>query len=234
MGDYTDNAYLIHSRPYTDSRILVELFSEKSGMIPGVYRLPKLRKNMSVPWQFSPLYVRWTGRNPLKTIISLEQWQHSTPLQGVSLYCGFYINELLLKLLPKEEPHLKLFSSYMITIKKLALNHPSVNEIHLRHFEFTLLDELGYGIDFDADCNSNLIENDEKSLYIFDPEKGFVQVFSANENEESGAFSGSTILAIAAERFDLPQVRLSAKKLCRKMINHLLGDSTLKSRELFQ
>ena len=233
MREHTDSAYLIHTRPYTDSRLLIDLFTESTGIVSGVYRLPKLRKNMSIPWQFSPVYARWTGRQPLKTILSLEQWRSSTSLTGVTLYCGFYINELLLKLLPKGEPHLALYRTYTVTVEKLALNHPLANEIHLRHFEISLLEEIGYGFDFNSDCNSNVIEDSEKSYYIFEPEKGFVKVANAVKDDKE-VFSGATIVAIAASRFDLQHVRFAAKKICRKMINHLLGDTPLKSRELFR
>ena len=233
MRDHTDNAFLIHSRPYTDSRMLVDIFSEKFGMISGVYRLPRYRKNMSLPWQFLPIYVRWTGRHALKTILNLEQLRSTAPLKGVALYCGFYINELLLRLLPKDEPHQKLYSIYSKTIEKLGLNHALNNEICLRQFELTMLQELGYGLDLSVDCEGGEISYNENIYYIFEPEKGFVKI--RNEGDSApDAISGATIADMAIERFDAAQVRLSTKKICRKMINHLLGDTLLKSRELFR
>lgn len=219
---------MLHNRPYTDSKILVNFFCEKSGVISGVSRLAKNRVRSPSARQFVPLFVQWYGAGELKTIKSIEQVGQGVLLAGESLYCGLYLNELLLKLVPKEEPHPRLYAVYALTLQDLVGR--GATEETLRLFELTLLDDLGYGFDFGSDINGDAIA--ENACYSFVPERGF-SIESGGHPCSSARFSGRTLSAIKALDFSAPETRVSAKKLCRQQINHLLGDKPLKSRELF-
>ena len=199
-------------------------------MISGIVRLPRNRSKAPVYRQFVPFFLQWYGVNELKTIKNIEPTGQACPMVGEALYCGLYLNELLLKLLPKEEPHPRLYIAYTSTLQHLSSNLP--NEESLRLFELTLLEEMGYGCDFDNDIHGNAIINDTDSFYRFVAERGF----SAETNQQSSSghrFSGRVITAIGRRDFSDREVRASAKKLCRLQINHLLGGKPLKSRELF-
>lgn len=230
MHDHTDNAFLLHSRPYTDSKVLVDFFCEKSGVISGIVRLPKNRSKAPVYRQFVPLFLQWHGANELKTIKNAEQTGQACSMVGEALYCGLYLNELLLKLAPREEPHPRLYVEYTSTLRHLSGNLST--EESLRLFELTLLDEMGYGFDFASDIHGNAITNDADSYYSFITERGF-STETDGPPSSGHRFSGRVLKAIGERDFSDREVRASAKKLCRQQINHLLGGKPLKSRELF-
>lgn len=230
MHDNNDSAFLLHSRPYTDSKALVDFFCEKSGVISGIVRLPRNRSKSPVHRQFVPLFLQWYGVNELKTIKSVEQAGQACLLVGEGLYCGLYLNELLLRLSPREEPHPRLYLAYTSTLRQLAGSLS--NEESLRLFELTLLEEMGYGFDFGSDIHGNAIIDDTCTRYSFVAERGF-SVETDDPSNSHHRFPGRVLKAIGERDFSDREVRVSAKKLCRQQINHLLGGKPLKSRELF-
>lgn len=230
MHDNHDSAFLLHSRPYTDSKVLVDFFCEKSGVISGIARVPKNRSKAPAFRQFVPFFLQWYGVNELKTIKGAEQTGQACSMVGEALYCGLYLNELLLKLSPREEPHPQLYFAYTSTLQRLSANLPK--EESLRLFELTLLEEMGYGFDFACDIHGNAIIDDNSSRYSFIAERGF----STETDDSPGSrhrFSGHVLKAMGERDFSDWEVLASAKKLCRLQINHLLDGKPLKSRELF-
>jgi len=216
-------AYLLHSRPYQEHKLLVELLTEYDGKVAAVVYNGKTAKSNKKPLlqPFLPLTVQIKGNGQLKTLQAIEAKDKSLSLLGSFLYCGFYINELLVKLLPELIPCHTLFEQYSRVL--LELQQQKEPELILRNFELVLLEELGIGLDFTQvnACSSNLVS------FCFD--KGFIAADNLNL-----VLPKVDLLAMADKNFETMQVRKTAKQLMRHIINHLLGHKALNSRKLFE
>ncbi|RAU17772.1 DNA repair protein RecO [Nitrincola tibetensis] len=213
-------AYVLHTRPYRETSLLVDLFSLEYGRLSlvanGARRPGSKRRHHLQPFQ--AVQVSWRGRHELKTLQSSEVPSVFMPLTGTALLCGLYVNELLQRLLSPAEPCPRLYLYYAYLLNELQLQQDI--EGALRTFERQLLETIGYGIAFDA------IQADIS--YTFDPNMGFTPV----END-LGAYLGSYLLEIAEDRYENLIVRRIAKRLMREALSAVLGDKPLKSRELF-
>jgi DNA repair protein RecO (recombination protein O) len=178
---------------------------------------------------FQPLGLAWSGRGELRLLLRAE-WQGGQPrLQGRALLCGFYLNELLLKLLPREDPHEKLFLDYQAALVQLAAE-PEPDAV-LRRFEKALLRELGYAMALDRDSASGA-QIDAGTSYTYDPERGPV---AANGAVHAGLLlSGRTLLAIVQDDYSDPLTLQQAKALMRLLIGHRLEEKPLNSRRIFE
>ncbi|HSX69900.1 MAG TPA: DNA repair protein RecO C-terminal domain-containing protein, partial [Pseudomonas sp.] len=136
-----------------------------------------------------------------------------------------YLNELLLRLLPAEDPHPALFEHYALTLQALAANPPL--EPLLRAFEWRLLDELGYGFALDIDIAGQAIAAD--GLYRLQPDAGLEPVGQL----QPGLFQGVDLLAMAKADWSAPGALAAAKRLMRQALAPHLGGRPLVSRELF-
>src|SRR5882724_5557824 len=139
-------AFVLHTYPYRETSAIVEAFSIAYGRIAMVARGARRARSeqRGVLQAFQPLTLSWTGAGELKTLIRAE-WRGGLPLvSGSALLCGFYLNELLLKLLPREDAHPQLFRDYESTLGRLAAGAEQAPV--LRQFELRLLSELGYGL----------------------------------------------------------------------------------------
>jgi DNA repair protein RecO (recombination protein O) len=179
---------------------------------------------------FQPLMLSWSGKSELKTLHKAE-WQGGyAPLRGLSLICGFYLNELLLKLLPREDPHEELFEAYATALAQLpaAQDHAAV----LRRFERVLLQELGYGLVFDREAVSGApIVADARYRYV--PDRG--PVAAGESCEQSGVeLAGKTLMDMAVDQYTDPRTVQQSKLLMRSLINHCLGNQTLHTRQLLR
>lgn len=224
-----DAAYLLHSRYYTDSRRLVDVFSPSVGRIRGVLRLGKGNKK-GLPQLFTPLEAAWAGRGELKNITALEPSRPPFYLFGTALNCGLYLNELLVRALHSEEDSSQLFSVYEHSLALLA--ESAEPEPVLRQFEFSLLNSLGYGVVFDSDIEGHPIVNADEYWYRYDVGAGFVACQARNHVDLF--LSGAQLHQLSAMCFDNNATRLVAKKMCRLALKNIIGDKPLKSRELFQ
>ncbi|MFT5484269.1 MAG: DNA repair protein RecO (recombination protein O), partial [Halieaceae bacterium] len=148
-------------------------------------------------------------------------------LQGEYLFSGLYINELLIRLLPHEDPHPSLYQAYENLVMKL-LGATDLEPV-LREFEFLLLEELGYGIEleFDAEAGTAIMGS---QLYCYLPETGLVPF--RPDFQKLPTYRGDCLLAMSAGRYD-EEVRISAKRLLRQALSAQLGDKPLNSRALF-
>lgn len=227
-------AYVLHTRPYRDTSMLVDLFTPEQGRVAviakGVRQSKSRRRALLNP--FNPLLVSFQGRSGLKLLTGVESDGHSVRLQGAALYCGFYLNELLLRLLAEQDAHLHLHQNYRLTLEALSVD-PDLEPL-LRRFEFSLLEELGYGIDFDAVAGTGAPPS-EQDWYGFDPDRGFVPQESRPDGDASSApFSGLALRALGADDYSHPDTRVVAKRLTRLALRPLLGSKPLHSRELFR
>lgn len=212
--------YVLHSRPYRESSLLVDCFSKNFGRVSliakGVRQAKSRRAGLLQP--FIPLLISWVGRTELYTLCQLEAVCAQRLFSGEQLLCGLYINELLMRLLQREDPHPELFEAYEQLLNNLAQSlHP---ERALRLFEKTLLSALGYAFSFD------LIE--KESFYLFDASQGFVKT----PVETHEAFSGESLLALKEENLVEHHLK-EIKKLMRQALFYLLNDKPLRTRELF-
>ena len=218
-----DSVFVLHRRPYRESSQLVDLFSIQQGRFSAIHRTsrksPTLQPFVSYSMQFS-------GKGDLKFTKAIEV--HSAPftLHGRKLYCGFYLNELMVRLTWKGEASLELFELYRDTLRNLA--ESAHEEPVLRRFEFHLLDLLGYRYDWLQDSLGNAISS--TSYYRFDPSSGFVLV---GDNPQPSLLSGIDLIAISRNDWQNQSTWNVAKFVARCALQPLLGDKPLTSRALF-
>lgn len=224
-------AFVLHTRPYQNTSLLVDFFTEHSGLVRCVAKGQRAKKNASLLSQFCCYQISFSGRSELKTLTKLEMDEQRFVLEKKALYCGLYVNELLLRVLYKHDPHPETFQYYYDLLKVLI--NTSNLESNLRNFEFLLLQDIGYLVDMRCDYVSG-----EKLLaelhYRFDAEKGFTRVAYLNSDKDLYVFSGEVLLEIAELRFDSEQSRKQAKILSRLMFAPQLGNQPLRSNLMFQ
>lgn len=216
-------AYVLHSRQYKESSALLELFSV-AGRQRAVLRGARGRSG-SLARAFVPLDVELRGRSELKTVSRVEALGIPHELSGERLFSGFYLNELLLRLLAVEDAQGPLFEHYAATLSALAEGRAL--QPLLRSFEWRLLTELGYGFSLEQDSSGRPIA--AGGVYRFDPEQGFEPL----EGFESGVFHGHQLQALAAADWQIDGVLAAAKRLMRLALAPHLGNRPLVSRELF-
>lgn len=224
--------YLLHTYPYRETSLVAEVYTRDSGRVAVIARGARRPRSAlrGVLMAFQPLQFSWSGKAELKTLHKAE-WQGGyTPLRGLSLICGFYLNELLLKLLPREDAHEELFEAYATALAQLpsAQDHAAV----LRRFERVLLRELGYGLVFDREVTSgNPVTADQRYRYV--PDRG--PVAATEMSEQSGVeLAGKTLLDMAVDQYTDPRTVQQSKVLMRALINHCLGNQTLHTRQLLR
>lgn len=222
------HGYLIHHRKYREKSYIVYLFTEEYGRIDGILR-------QTPPPQYQPLTLQASGKGELKNFTKLEILNHPVFFHGDAFFAGFYLNEILLRLCPVEEPMPNTFQQYQQTLVSLQHLASSTNPQFflkqiLRQFERVLLQELGYEIDFDVDSTQSPI--DANLFYQFQPTEGFLVV----SEKSSSALSGELISCMQNyandHDFSAEQLQLLGK-VYRQMITSLLGDRPLKSRQLW-
>ena len=258
--------YVLHLRPFRETSTIAELFTEKYGRISAVYRGVKGRSSktakMRVLQPFQPLLFTWQGDRELKTGRKFEADGAGHYYTGSHLYSALYINELLLRMLIKEDAHIELFGEYerlLVALKQLNssdsdIPKPSENnslesgilerrslenkplEIILRNFEAYLLSQLGFELIFDKDSEYHDVS--EASIYRYDVEQGFVLValpgsVRLDPKIKSQCFTGSQLLAIYNQQWHREGTLAAAKRLMRLALAPHLGDRPLESRQLF-
>lgn len=221
---------ILHRRPYSNSSLLLECFSRQAGRFPAIARGGQGKSSSAAILQpFVELSARWSGRGEVKRLLQFEASSRPLSLRGNSLYCGFYLNELLVTLLARDDPHPALFDSYRLALQGLA--DPQISdELLLRSFELQLLHELGYQQDFTQEEESGMEVIPERR-YHFRVEQGV----SRQRYPGSVEVSGHTLLQLSINPLELAEsCRLEARRLMRYILNHYLGGRTLSSRELFR
>lgn len=222
-------AYVLHSRPFRNTSLLVDLFTQQHGLISAVARSARGSKSryQGQLQLFTPMLVSWSGMHELKTLGNIELNGMPIQLNQKPLFCGFYLNELLIRLLHKEDPHPKLFDFYHQSLYHLEKNDSI--PVTLRLFEKKILDELGYGLPLKQEAKTReKIQPD--CLYLYEHHHGFIL---CEQDNTQNIFSGSDLIAIAEEKLDNDEILQTAKRLTRTAIQYLLGNKKLNSREFF-
>lgn len=228
MSERRDNeaAYVLHTRPWRESSLIVDVLSRRHGRLALVAR--GARRPMSALKSrllaFQPLLLSWFGKGTLRTLHAAE-WQGGDPgLRARALMCGFYLNELLLRLLPADDPHEALYERYAITLGELAAGGPA--EAILRRFELDLLSELGYAQTLDRLADGTPVRAEGSYGYVL----GTGVVAAGGEIP----VRGRTLLGMAAGDYRDPQTLAEAKALMRLLIHHYLGEKPLLTRQLLR
>ena len=224
--------YVLHTYPFRETSLVVETYTRAYGRVAMVAKGARRPKSAlrGLLLAFQPLLLSWTGKSELQTLVRAEWQAGLLPLRGGALMCGFYVNELLLKLLARHDPHEALFDGYAATLAELAgpdADHARI----LRRFEKALLRELGYALTLDLDVDTgHPVAAERRYVYIVD--RGPV---AAVESASNGLeLSGQTLLDIQRDDYSRATTQQQSKALMRMLINHLLGDQVLHTRQLLR
>ena len=223
-------AFILHHYPYGETSALLEVFSLTHGRVGLIAKGARRAKSdlRAILCPFQPLAIGWSGKGELATLTQAEIAGEMILLSGRALYCGFYINELMLRLIHRHDPHERLFDAYRSALQGLqvAADHAAT----LRLFEKRLLDNLGYGLVLDRD-GTHGAAIDPDAAYSYAIERGPLR---AAANAQGAIVHGATLRALAAERLDTPAQLNEAKVLLRAVLAHYIGAQPLHSRRLFQ
>jgi DNA repair protein RecO (recombination protein O) len=220
------SAYVLHQYAYRDTSRIVEAFTAEHGRLTLFARGAAGPKSglRSALRPFQRLLVSWSGKSEACQLLTAEVDGAATQLPPERLMSGFYLNELLLKLTVRCDPHPAIFECYAGTLRALAANEDE--EYHLRRFEKRLLQELGYGLELSRTDEGQPIE--PQMTYRFNVESGPQRCDAG----APGAVYGQSLVDLAAERFaDVRSLR-DAKRVLRVAIDACLEGRALKSREV--
>lgn len=225
-------AFVLHLYPYSETSLVVDVFSRDHGRLALLARGARRPRSAlrGLLMAFQPLELGWFGAGEVKTLAKAE-WIGGMPLLGGRcLLLGYYLNELLVKMLPREDPHGVLFDAYSAALHALALGGADAPE--LRRFEKTLLKELGYGLTLDREAvtGDQIIAQEQ---YAFQVERGPVRKVGAGDTANISVLHGKTLLDMIADDYTDLQTRMESKMLMRQLIAHHLGGKPLQSRRVF-
>lgn len=220
--------FVLHSYPYKETSLIVDVFTRDYGRIALVAKGAKRphSKLRGVLQTFQPLSVGWSGKAEVRTLTSAEWIGGLLPLEKSALLCGFYLNELLVKLLARDDPHPALFDHYVATINQLGHDEPA--PIVLRKFERALLKETGVGGDFTT-CAATGGQIVPERIYVVDPERGPRPPHPA---DASPRVSGKTLLDMEQEDYSDSATQMQSKFLMRFLLAHHLGGTPLNTRQI--
>jgi DNA repair protein RecO (recombination protein O) len=218
------SAFVLHQRPYRDTSLIVEIFTRDHGRLTTFARGargPRPRFHGLQPFQ--PLLLSFSGRGEAAQLTAAEPDGVPPPLPPACLLGAFYLNELLLRLTERHDPHPELFDAYAATLAGLRAAQPL--EPLLRRFEKQLLDLIGFGIEFSVDSAGQAV--DPGAYYHFVPARGLVGATTP----AADACPGRVLLALAAEELlqDLAGLR-AARALLRAALDHCLEGRELATR----
>lgn len=245
-------AYVLHQRPFRDSSLIVEVFAREHGrmtLFARAARGPRARFALLQP--FRALLLSWSGRGEAPQLTAAENAPaghslHAT-LPPAQLMSGFYLNELLLTLTTRHDPHPELFDQYVLTLSRLCQDDSP--ELALRLFEARLLDLIGYGLNLAAEADTGRPVR-AQALYHFLP--GVHGVVLARDDSEAGEAAGgkgaviaghvlqglaaaaatatATMTSTMASTLTSEADRYQARALMRMAIDHCLEGRPLRTR----
>ncbi|RCS59550.1 DNA repair protein RecO [Parvibium lacunae] len=227
-----ETVVVLHSYPYSETSLILDVLSRQHGRVALIAKGAKRPRSAlrGVLSSFQPLSLSWSGRGEVRTLTKAEWLGGFTPLWGDALLMGFYLNELLLKLLPRDDAHPELFDAYLATLGQL--NNSQAATLALRRFERALLAELGYAIHYTEDIYGNAVQ--PHAAYRIDPEAGAIPLQSAESQGDALVVPGQVLLDLEHNHADT-QDKLrtqQAKLVMRALINHLLAGQPLNTRQI--
>ncbi|MBA04117.1 MAG: DNA repair protein RecO [Gammaproteobacteria bacterium] len=223
-GLQIQNGYVLHRRAYRETSLLIDFFTRDHGRVSGVANGVR-RKSKQPIEPFTYTIFSWKERSGLSLITNHEIVQRND-LSGRHLYAGMYVNEIVCRTIPVNDPVSSVFDAYEKVMESLGMLKPI--EPSLRVFELSLLQELGYGLTFDVDAKSgSKVKGD--CFYLFVPNLGF----ELADKKSEGSILGSHLLSIASKDFTDRIVRRTAKQILRQAFMPLLGVKPLVSKSFF-
>jgi len=219
-------AFVLHQRNYRDTSRLVDLFTQEHGRLTVVARGVRSTRSplKSVLQPYQPILASWTQRGELGTLTGAEANGITLSLHGDALLSGFYLNELLIRLLPNHEPHPEIFAHYHRTLA--TITHQPLAPA-LRRFEKHLLDNLGYGLNLSHEANTSTpIQANQHYRYHLQHGAELTQ------NTDDLTISGQSLLDLERDDLNNPTSLRDANRLLRSALDHYLGDKPLQSRIL--
>ena len=219
-------AYVLHARPWRETSLLLEVLTLEHGRLalaakgarrPGSQLRPVLLT-------FQPLVLGWSGAGEVRTLTRAE-WAGGVPLpRGRALWCGYYLNELVLRLLAREDPHREVFLAYDTAVRALARGE-ALSPV-LRRFELAFLAALGYGLDWPQAAAGR---------YRFEPRAGLV-LLAEGETARSGEaiLSAETLEDVRAGRWSRPETLTEVRALTRRLLDHALDGQELQARRMLR
>ena len=226
-------AFVLHAYPYKETSLIVEAFTREHGRVGIVARGAKRPRS---EWRgllqaFQPITLSYAGAAELKTLVKAEWRGGVPPPAGNALLSGFYLNELLLKLLPREDAHAGLWDDYEASLRALAGSaSPAAQAEVLRRFEVGLLAALGYALPLTREAGGGpAIDPDARYHYAFD--QG-ARPCAAEPGARWPVVRGATLLALAQSRYPDAETAAEAKRLMREVLDHYLDSRRIESRRI--
>ncbi len=228
-------AYILHHYSYGETSLLLEVFSREYGRLGLLAKGARRMRQRQRVWleAFQPLLIGWSGRGELPVLSAAEPASDTLSLEGEALYCAFYLNELLLRLLHRHDPHQALYDAYGKALHALA-NSQQIEDT-LRVFEKRLLQELGYGLVLESEMVNNS-PIDPEATYEYVVNQGPMRVIDDERGRSTEAIMirGSSLIALAQETFSDPLALQQSKTLMRAALRHYLAGKPINSRKLFR
>jgi DNA repair protein RecO (recombination protein O) len=227
-------AYVLHTYAYKETSLIVEAFTRAYGRVSLLARGARRPRSAmrGVLLSFQPLRLGWSGgmegAASLGNLRSAEWSGALNALSGRGLMCGFYLNELLLRLLPRDDAHEELFDFYADALRTLAAG-ASQSSV-LRTFEKRMLAELGYAPLLEHEAGSGA-PIDPGRRYVYEPDRG--PMLLRNSSSEPSV-SGQTLIDLAADRYERPETREEARMLLRALIGQRLHGQALHTRAILK
>ena len=223
-------AWLLHHRPFRDSSQILDILSLDQGRLAVIAKGSRGAKSKlrGILRPFLPLQLSWFIRSDLGTLTGAEMNGAALSLSGDALLSGYYVNELILKLLHRHDPQPEIFAAYSRTIERLAGGKEVA--AFLRQFEIELLRILGYALNLDHDTETTEPLRPQQQ-YEYRVEQGLVPV---SDRDGPMVFRGAEIDAIRNQQFADPAVLKNAGSLLRNVIAYHLDGKELKSRKVLK
>jgi DNA repair protein RecO (recombination protein O) len=221
-------AFVLHSYPYKETSLIIDLFTRDFGRVALIAKGAKRPHSQlrGVLQTFQPLSAGWVGKSELRTLTDAEWVGGMLPLEKTALLCGFYLNELLVKLLARDDAHPALFDHYVATLNQLAHNEPA--PIVLRKFERALLKETGVSADLTR-CTATRAAVRADVVYVVDPERG---PRPERASDPWPRVAGKTLLDMEREDYVDAATQSQSKQLMRFLLAHHLGGAPLNTRQI--
>lgn len=242
MNSVSDLGLVLHTMPWRETSLIIDVFTREHGRLGliarGARRPRSALRGLLQPFQ--PLEIRWSGKSELRNLIGAE-WVGGLPaLSGGAIMPGFYLNELMVRLIPRDDAHPVLFDDYLATLGLLARDDGErsreLTEPILRRFECNLLREMGYAPNFDRETTSGAAVSLDATYRV-------CPVAGITRDSAEDAFEGRTLLALAAAgasieeavaALETPNVAAESKRLLRILLGHHLGEDGLQSRQVMR
>jgi len=228
-----EHAFVLHTYPFQDTSAIVEAFTRHHGRIGLVAKGARRPKSTlrGALLAFQPLALAWSGRGELRTLTRADALGAARSLGGVAMLCGYYVNELVMKLVQRDDPHEQLFDAYDAALRGLAGGEAA--EAVLRRFELALLREIGYAVQLerDAEQGTPLVA---ESRYVYCAQRGPLSPATAGGEPGAVELRGKTLLDMARGDFSDPLTAAESKQLMRWLIGQYLDQRTLNTRQLLR